>query len=292
MTKQLPIAAMSVDVEEYFQVAAFEQQVTPNEWSKYPSRVESQMDDILQVFDDKSVKATFFVLSSVAQKHPQLVRRIVQAGHELASHGHMHQKADRQTPDEFRQDIQFSKELLESISGQAVLGYRAPSFSINTSNEWAFEVLRDAGFVYSSSTYPIAHDHYGTPDWPRVPFNPVPGLLEIPQSTIDVCGRALPIGGGGYFRLFPYALSRWAITKHQQTSKTPYMFYFHPWEIDPEQPKVAGASLKSAFRHYVNQGRMLNKISKMSELATWRTIAEAFHIDAAVSAQAPWKKQA
>lgn len=278
LLQPLPLAAMTVDVEEYFQVAAFDKVVPVSAWGNYQSRVEAQMDQILQLFHEKNIRSTFFVLGSVAQSHPSIVRKIAEHGHEVASHGQMHQKVDRQTPSEFQKDILTSKNILEDILGQSVYGYRAPSFSINKKSEWAFEVLRDAGFIYSSSTYPIQHDHYGTPDWPKSPYEPVSGFWELPQSTVDVFGRTVPVGGGGYFRMLPYSVSRWAIKKHQVEKKHPYMFYFHPWEIDPGQPRVDGAGLKSSFRHYINQGRMMGKIAQLSEIAKWVSVMDAFDI--------------
>lgn len=275
---ELPLAAMTVDVEEYFQVAAFDDVVSINEWGNFQSRIESQIDLILQLFEEKSMRGTFFILGSVAELHPQIVKKIASNGHEIASHGHMHQKVDRQNVTEFRHDLLKSKNTLEDIIGKAVYGYRAPSFSINKTNEWAFEVLREVGFIYSSSTYPIQHDHYGTPDWPKNPYEPLEGILELPQSTIELFGRTVPAGGGGYFRMLPYAMSRWAIKKHQREKRHPYMFYFHPWEIDPSQPRVEGARLKSTFRHYVNQGRMMEKVAKLSEVAKWVSVMDAFNV--------------
>ena len=202
---------------------------------------------------------------------PQCSRRktrgIVAGGHEIASHGYGHLRASDQSPEEFDIDISKSKTILEDISGQAVIGYRAPSFSIGAGNMWALDALQNAGYRYSSSIYPIAHDHYGMPDAPRFAFYPngIDGLLEIPVTTIRLMNKNLPAGGGGYFRFFPYALSRWLIRRVNTVDKQSAMFYFHPWELDPDQPRQTGISLKTRFRHYVNlahtEARLTNLVS-------------------------------
>jgi|TARA_Y100001973_G_C5187888_1_gene329035 polysaccharide deactylase family protein, PEP-CTERM locus subfamily len=274
-----PMHAMSVDVEEYFQVGAFEHCVKREDWVNHESRIVQSTDRILDLFASKGVKATFFTLGYVAKNHPDLIKRIVAGGHELASHGFYHQRVTDLSRGEFLNDISSTKALLEDIGGQEILGYRAPSFSICEKNQWAFEVLQETGHRYSSSTYPVIHDHYGTPNWPDEPYEPVPGLLELPQATIELKGRKLPVGGGGYFRLMPYALSKMAIKQFHKEHNVPYIFYFHPWEIDADQPKIGGAPLKSKFRHYVNLGRMEKKIAALSTDFSWVSIAEAFGLN-------------
>lgn len=274
-----PMHAMSVDVEEYFQVGAFEHCVKREDWVNHESRIVQSTDRILDLFASKGVKATFFTLGYVAKNHPDLIKRIVAGGHELASHGFYHQRVTDLSRGEFLNDISSTKALLEDIGGQEILGYRAPSFSICEKTQWAFEVLQETGHRYSSSTYPVIHDHYGTPNWPDEPYEPAPGLLELPQATIEFKGRKLPVGGGGYFRLMPYALSKMAIKQFHKEHNVPYIFYFHPWEIDADQPKIGGAPLKSKFRHYVNLGRMEKKIAALSTDFSWVSIAEAFGLN-------------
>lgn len=270
---------MSVDVEDYYQVAAFDKVISTEQWGSFESRVARSTGRVLEIFEKRGVKATFFTLGCVAEQNPQIVSDIVSAGHELASHGFAHQKADRQTREEFFEDITRAKELLENISGKQIVGYRAPSFSISEKNEWAFDELKRAGHLYSSSTYPVVHDHYGTPNWPKTPYFPVEGLLELPQATIEKLGRTLPVGGGGYFRLFPYQLSKYFIKQFQQNNDHPYIFYFHPWEIDAGQPVIKGAGAKSQFRHRVNLSKMDSKIDALSRDFEWTSIADAFGIE-------------
>lgn len=274
-----PMHAMSVDVEEYFQVGAFEHCIKREDWVNHESRIVQSTDRLLELFAEKGVKATFFTLGYVAKNHPDLIKRIVAGGHELASHGFYHQRVTDLNRGEFLNDVTSSKALLEDIGGKEILGYRAPSFSICEKNQWAFEVLQETGHRYSSSTYPVVHDHYGTPNWPDEPYEPVPGLLELPQATIELKGRKLPVGGGGYFRLVPYMLSRMAIKQFHKEHNAPYIFYFHPWEIDAGQPKIDGAPLKSRFRHYVNLGRMEGKIAALCGDFKWVSIAEAFGLE-------------
>lgn len=270
--------AMTVDVEDYFQVAAFENQVKVDDWGKFNLRSGDNTRKLLEMFSKHNVTSTFFMLGCVAERDPQLVKDIVAGGHELASHGYWHQKAFRQTPDAFFNDVDASKKLLEDLAGVEVKGYRAPSFSIDKRNEWAFDMLKKAGYTYSSSTYAVAHDHYGTPDWPTKPYMLDNGLWELPQATIEKFGKRLPVGGGGYFRLFPLQLSQWFISQFHEQHDHPYIFYFHPWEIDPEQPKIDGASAKSRFRHYVNLGKMEKKIESLCRSREWGSIAETFDL--------------
>jgi polysaccharide deacetylase family protein (PEP-CTERM system associated) len=264
--------AMTVDVEDYFQVAAFDNIIAPSDWDQYEIRVEKTTNQLLDLFAAKNVKATFFVLGWVAERCPDVVRRIVNEGHELASHGYGHQKATRMTSDDFFADVQKAKNILEDIGGVEVRGYRAPSFSIMEDNVWAFDELKKAGYQYSSSTYAIKHDHYGTPNWPNQPHKFENGLWEFPQATVDVLGKRMPAGGGGFFRLQPYLMSKAMINRFHKQQNHPYIFYFHPWEIDPEQPTIPGAALKSKMRHYVNLSRMYSKVSALSGDFAWDTI--------------------
>lgn len=262
---------MSVDVEDYFQVGAFEHTIRHEDWADWPCRVEANIERILILFERHGIKATFFTLGWIAERYPGVVRVIVDNGHELASHGYGHQRVSRLAPHEFREDVIRAKRMLEDLGGAAVRGYRAPSFSIGQDNLWALDVLVETGHLYSSSIYPIAHDHYGMPDAPRFPYRPArcPGLLEMPPTTVNLRGRNLPAGGGGYFRLLPYAASRWLIQQVHRHDGRPAMFYFHPWEIDPAQPRIAGAPFKSRLRHYVNLGRMEAKLERLCGDFRW-----------------------
>ena len=270
--------AMTIDVEDYFQVSAFAPVISRDSWAGRECRVERNVERILALLAKEKVHATFFTLGWIAERYPQVVRDIVAGGHELASHGYGHLRASDQTRAEFTDDVVRSKALLEDIGGVQVLGYRAPSFSIGTANLWALDVLQEAGYRYSSSIYPIQHDHYGMPDAPRFAFYPngPDGLLEIPITTVQVMQRKLPAGGGGYFRLLPYALSRWMMERVNQVDQQSAIFYFHPWEIDPGQPRPAGASMKSRFRHYVNLGRMEGRIAQLTRDFKWDRMDRIF----------------
>jgi len=270
--------AMTCDVEDYFQVSAFAPYIDRASWPTRECRVEANMDRILALFDANGVRATFFTLGWIAERYPNVVKRIVAGGHELASHGFGHLRASDQTRAEFDNDVRSSKALLEDLGGQAVLGYRAPSFSIGRDNLWALDVLLEAGYRYSSSIYPVVHDHYGMPEAPRFAFYPngTDGLLEVPITTVQMMGRNLPAGGGGYFRLLPYALSRWMMAKVNQDDRQPALFYFHPWEIDPGQPRPEGVGAKSRFRHYVNIERMENRIEALARDFAWDRMDRIF----------------
>ncbi|MCA1245500.1 XrtA system polysaccharide deacetylase [Massilia sp. MS-15] len=270
--------AMTCDVEDYFQVSAFAPYIDRASWPSRECRVEANIERILAIFERHGVKATFFTLGWIAERYPAMVRRIVAAGHELASHGYGHLRASDQDRAEFDNDIRSSKALLEDIGGQAVLGYRAPSFSIGHANLWALETLHEAGYRYSSSIYPIAHDHYGMPDAPRFAFYPhgPDGLLEVPITTVNMLGRNLPAGGGGYFRLLPYALSRWMMQKVNREDRQPALFYFHPWEVDPGQPRPEGLDAKSRFRHYVNIERMEGRLEQLARDFAWDRMDRIF----------------
>lgn len=268
--------ALTVDVEDYFHVAAFDTTVSPKQWSDLPHRVVHNTEVLLEQFAGHQATATFFVLGWVAERYPQLVRKIHAAGHEVASHGYAHAKASQQSHTEFFDDISRAKSLLEDITGSAVVGYRAPSFSIGKTNEWAFAALQKAGYQYSSSTYPVVHDLYGTPDWPQHPYKRAEGIWECPMPVLSKVGKQWPIAGGGYFRLLPYWLSKKCIDSYLKQSNMPYMFYFHPWEIDPLQPRFDKAPLKSKFRHYTNLGRMEAKLLRLLKDYQWRSVQEVY----------------
>jgi len=270
--------AMTCDVEDYFQVSAFAPYIDRASWPTRECRVEANMERILALYERHGVRATFFTLGWIAERYPAMVRRIVDAGHELASHGYGHLRASDQSRAEFDNDIRSSKALLEDIGGQAVVGYRAPSFSIGHANLWALDALHEAGYRYSSSIYPIAHDHYGMPDAPRFAFYPngPDGLLEVPITTVKLAGRNLPAGGGGYFRLLPYALSRWMMAKVNREDREPALFYFHPWEVDPGQPRPEGLGAKARFRHYINIDRMERRLECLARDFAWDRMDRIF----------------
>ncbi|WP_338111472.1 XrtA system polysaccharide deacetylase [Roseateles koreensis] len=274
---------MTVDVEDYFQVSAFAPYIARSEWAAMACRVEANIDRILALFETHQTKATFFTLGWIAERYPQLVRAIVAGGHELASHGYGHERVSDLTPEAFATDIGRAKKLLEDLSGQAVVGYRAPSFSIGAGNLWAFDVLLEQGYRYSSSVYPIQHDHYGMPNSPRFAYPVRPGLLEVPVTTLRKFNRNLPSSGGGYFRLLPYAVSRWLIQQVNAQDQQAAVFYFHPWEIDTEQPRIAGIDAKTRFRHYVNIPRTLDRIAHLLRDFSWGRMDEIF-LDANSSA--------
>jgi polysaccharide deacetylase family protein (PEP-CTERM system associated) len=274
-----PRNAMSVDVEEYFQVAAFERQVQKDDWGSYPSRVEWNTGRVLDLFAAKGVRATFFVLGWVAERHPALIRRIVAEGHELASHGYDHTRVIYMDERVFREDVVRTKGILEEVGGVRVRGYRAPSYSIGAGNLWALDVLQETGHVYSSSIYPIRHDLYGMPEAPRFAFRVrEQAILEIPVTTVEWGGSKLPAGGGGFFRLLPYAAYHWALRRVNGRDRQPGIFYFHPWEVDAQQPRIANAPLKSRFRHYVNLGTMEARLARLLEDFQWGRVDEVFGI--------------
>ncbi|WP_442871904.1 XrtA system polysaccharide deacetylase [Colwellia sp. Bg11-28] len=268
--------ALTVDVEDYFHVSAFEKAIDKADWNNLELRVEANTYRLLELFEQKQAKCTFFTLGWVAERCPNLIKAIVDQGHELASHGFAHQRATEMTPEQFLADVSKSKHVLEDTSGQAIIGYRAPSFSINDSNTWVYETLAELGFEYSSSTYPIEHDLYGVPNWPRFKYQRAEGIIEIPVPTVRKNERNTGIGGGGYFRLYPYWLSKRRIDNYLNTEQQPYSFYFHPWEIDPEQPRVAGASIKSKLRHYLNLSRMEGKVERLLEDYQWDTMKSVY----------------
>jgi len=268
--------ALTIDVEDYFQVSAFAPHIARDQWDSKECRVERNVGRILELLDHAQVKATFFTLGWIAERYPQLIRRIVLEGHELASHGYGHERASDQNWDSFFTDINLAKILLEDITGVEVRGYRAPSFSIGKDNQWAFDCLLKAGYRYSSSIYPIAHDHYGMPDAPRFAYEVRPGLLEIPVTTLRALGRNFPSSGGGYFRLLPYALSRWMLNRVNQGDRQAAIFYFHPWEIDVDQPRVEGIGAKTRFRHYVNIDRVEGRLKQLLDDFRWGRMDQVF----------------
>ena len=268
--------ALTIDVEDYFQVSAFAPHIRRSEWNSRECRVERNVNRILATLSSRQVKATFFTLGWIAERYPKLIRQIAQQGHEIASHGYGHARASDQTQEAFHADIQLAKVILEDLCDTEVKGYRAPSFSIGKGNLWAFDCLEKAGYRYSSSVYPIQHDHYGMPDSPRFAHQIRPGLLEIPVTTLRVFNRNFPSSGGGYFRLLPYALSRWMLGRVNLHDAQAGIFYFHPWEIDVEQPRVEGISHKTRFRHYVNISRMENRLEQLLGDFKWGRMDEIF----------------
>lgn len=269
--------AMTVDVEDFFQVSAFESIISRNDWEQIPWRVGDSTNRVLDIFGEHQIKATFFTLGWVAERFPELIRRIVNEGHELACHGYSHIRVTEQSPTEFRADIEKSKALLEQIGGVAVRGYRAASYSIGRNNLWALAELEQAGFQYSSSIYPVRHDLYGMPEAPRFAYYPdnAPGLLEIPVSTVRFGDNNYPAGGGGYFRLMPYWLARSLIRRINQHDQQPALFYFHPWEIDPNQPRQQ-VGLKTRFRHYLNLSRMEGRLHRLLTDFAWDRMDRIF----------------
>jgi len=270
--------AMTVDLEDYFQVQAFARTIDRASWDNWPRRVEANTEKVLALFSAHGVKATFFTLGWVAQRHRSLIRRIVAEGHELASHGMAHFPVFDQTPEQFRADIRQTKKLLEDTGGVAVKGYRAASFSITKATLWALTTLAEEGYAYSSSIYPVIHDFYGMPDAPRFAFKPQPNeyLTEIPLTTVLLFGRNFPCSGGGYFRLLPYAISRWAFQRVNTRDQKPCIFYFHPWEVDPDQPRPPGLPLKSRLRHYVNLKRMEPRLRHLLADFAWTRMDQLF----------------
>ena len=259
------VNAMTIDVEDYFQVSAFDDVVKREEWESRPSRVVSNTTRLLRLFDEYSVKSTFFVLGWVADRFPGLVRDIAAAGHELASHGYGHRIVYSQTPHEFREDVRRAKGTIENVSGQVVRGYRAPSFSITKNSLWALDVLVEEGYRYDASIFPIRHDRYGIPDAPRhshVLTRPAGTLTEAPGSTVRLLGSNVPVAGGGYFRILPYWWTKWGIARLNRTEAQPAIFYLHPWEIDPGQPRLPASRL-SRFRHYRNLDKAEARLKRL-----------------------------
>ncbi|MDD2557105.1 MAG: DUF3473 domain-containing protein [Desulfuromonadaceae bacterium] len=295
VAQKRPITNMlSIDVEDYFQVSAFEKVSPPATWQDREWRFEANTDRILELLEQHQTHATFFVLSWVAQRCPDLIRRIVAAGHELASHGHGHRRVNTLSREEFRHDIRYAKNKLEQISGECVTGYRAPSYSISPHTPWAFDELLEAGYRYDSSIFPVKHDFYGLADWPRFAGFAVrdthgawragasedvqPAIRELPISTLRLGGRNLPIAGGGYFRLLPYGVTRWGLRQLNNKEEQPFVFYLHPWELDPEQPRMRGAGWKSNFRHYLNLSKTEARFARLMQDFHFDTIKAGLNV--------------
>jgi polysaccharide deacetylase family protein (PEP-CTERM system associated) len=279
---------MTVDVEDYFQVSAFEERIVKDQWSSYPPRVENNTLKLLEIFSRSNVKATFFVLGWVAARFPSLIRRIADEGHEVASHGPMHDRVSKQSPAEFRAGVHETKGRLEDITGAGVIGYRAPSFSLGPQQVWAWEILAETGHRYSSSVYPGQLDHYGFPGAPRNAFSVNDdSLLEIPVSTLEIAGKRIPIGGGGYFRLLPYWAFSAGIKYLNAKDRMPAMFYFHPWEIDPAQPRIPELTAKTRFRHYLNLHKTEGRLVRLLHDFEWGRVIDVFDIDRRLSQERP-----
>lgn len=269
--------ALTIDVEDYFQVSAFAPHIDRADWDQCECRVARNVDRILGMLDERGVRATFFTLGWIAERYPEIVRAIVAGGHELASHGYGHQRVSDLDAKAFLDDITRAKNILEDIGSNPVVGYRAPSFSIGASNRgWAFESLAQAGYRYSSSVYPVKHDHYGMPDAPRFVHEVHPLLMEVPPTTVRAFDRNWPASGGGYFRLMPYELSRRLIARVNKIDRQAAVFYFHPWELDKEQPRVPGISVKTRFRHYVNIHRMEDRLKCLLKDFQWGRMDHIF----------------
>jgi polysaccharide deacetylase family protein (PEP-CTERM system associated) len=285
------INMLSIDVEDYFHVSAFEKVCAPSSWEEREWRFQSNTERVLALLEEHNLHATFFVLSWVAERCPALIQRLVDAGHELASHGHGHRRVNTLSRAEFRNDIRRAKDYLEQVSGQQVLGYRAPSYSISRETAWAFDELLEAGYRYDSSIFPVRHDFYGMADWPRFagyavkhadgswqPGTPGEGqvfLRELPISTLRLGGRNLPIAGGGYFRLLPYSITRLGLRHINKVDRQPFVFYLHPWEFDPHQPHMQGAGWKSNFRHYLNLHKTAPRFKRLLNDFSFQPIRNA-----------------
>ncbi len=277
------VNGLSVDVEDWFQVGAFEDVIERDQWGGLADRVDRNVREILDLFDEVEAKGTFFTLGWVAQRHGALLREVAARGHEIASHGWDHRRVFTMDRASFGEDIRKARQAIEDASGSRVTGYRAPSFSIDQRTPWAFMELVEQGYAYSSSVAPVAHDHYGWPEAPRFAFKPLPWapLVEIPVTTALLAGKRLAAGGGGFFRVLPYAFSRWAIRQVNRSEQRPAVFYFHPWEIDPGQPRVAGAPLKSRLRHYTNLDQMAPKLRQLIHDFPWGRMDLLAHREAA-----------
>jgi polysaccharide deacetylase family protein (PEP-CTERM system associated) len=278
-----PVNALTVDVEDYFQVSGFADLVAASRWDSFEGRVCGNTRRLLDLFDAANVRATFFILGWVAARYPDLVREINGAGHEIASHGYAHGLVYAAPPDAFREDIRRAKAVIEDTVGVKVLGYRAPSYSITRDSLWALDVLIEEGYLYDASIYPIRHDRYGIPDWPRhihCVTRASGQIWELPGSTVRRAGVNLPIGGGGYFRLLPYAWTRSGIERVNRFERQPAIFYIHPWELDPEQPRIAGAGLLSQWRHYRNLDKTEQRLRRLLDDFEFGTVSEVLtHVE-------------
>jgi len=259
-----PVNYLTIDVEDYFQVAAFEKVIHPSTWESYPSRVEQNTQRILDLLDLHGIKGTFFIVGWIAERFPSLVKKIATLGHDIGCHSYGHRKIYNLSPDEFRQDTARAKDILENIIGRKVCGYRAPTYSITKQSLWALDILQELGFTWDSSIFPVIHDQYGIPDAPRYRFQwQNHNLVEYPLSTLLILGQNIPVCGGGYFRLFPYWFTRWALRRINSREQQPFIFYLHPWEIDPDQPRIKNAGWKAKFRHYRNLDKTSKRLSQL-----------------------------
>jgi len=274
--RRVVINALSVDVEDYFQVWALAPWFPRSTWDQTPCRIERNVDLILELLEEADARATFFTLGWIAERYPAMIRRIAGAGHEIASHGYAHSRVDDLERDAFQADITLAKTILEDVADVEVKGYRAPSFSISDETEWAHDCIARADYRYSSSVYPIRHDHYGIPHAPRFAYRSRPDLLEVPITTTRLFARNWPAGGGGYFRLLPYLVSKWSIQRLNEVEEQPAVFYFHPWELDPEQPRVKGANVKTRFRHYLNLDQTEHRLRRLLRDFSWDGIDHVF----------------
>ncbi len=268
--------AFTVDVEDYFHVSAFERHIARAAWEQQPQRVEASTNRLLELLARHQVVGTFFTLGWVAERQPRLMRAIVAGGHELASHGYDHTRVTQMRPEEFRADVTKTKLMLEDLTGAEVIGYRAPTFSFTRSNAWAYPILAESGYRYSSSVAPMKHDLYGIPDAPRHAYCDASGIIEIPLSTIKVAGTNLPCGGGGFFRLYPYRVTRWCVERVNRREGKPCIFYMHPWEIDPDQPRQTRLGFKTRFRHYLNLERVHDRLEQLLRDFAWNRMDRIF----------------
>lgn len=272
---------LSVDVEEYFHGMEFESAVPLNQRGTLPSRVEENTDQVLALLHDHKVRATFFTVGQIAEQHPGMLRRIAAEGHEVACHSYRHELVFRQSAEEFRADVRCAKTVLEDITGSAVIGYRAPNYSIQSNQEWAYDILLEEGFRYDSSVYPIVHDRYGQARAPRFPYeirkNGSQTLIEFPIGTVNFWGMNFPIGGGGYFRLLPEVVTRHGIQRVNVKERHPIMFYFHPWELDPDQPRPP-MPWQHRFRHYVGIEKQEAKLSRLLRHCRFGTVREVLNL--------------
>lgn len=276
-----PLHAMSIDVEDYFHVAALSGVIRPDQWDSLPSRVEQNTERLLSLFEKHEVKATFFVLGWVADRFPELIRKLSDHGHEIASHGYSHQLIYNQSQDVFREETIRSKALLEDITGKAIEGYRAASYSITRDSLWALDILSEVGFTWDSSIFPIRHDNYGIPNSPSAPYSieTASGAIirEFPLTTAKIMGLSIPAAGGGYFRQFPYPVFRHLFRNASGFGARPQMFYLHPWEIDPEQPRYNNASWFSRFRHYTNLDQCYGRLERLLGDFRFGTVSESYN---------------
>lgn len=279
MSNSSVVHAMTVDVEDYFHVSAFYKVISQGDWDKWPTRVEENTLKLLDLFEQREIKCTFFVLGWVAERFPELIRKLSEQGHEIASHGYSHQLVYTQTPEVFREETKKSKDILEQITQQPILGYRAASYSITRKSLWALDILDELGFEWDSSIFPVHHDNYGVPGSPTQPYTIElengNKITEFPLTSAKVMGMSIPAAGGGYFRQYPYALSRWLFERASVNQTRPLIFYLHPWEIDPDQPRVPNASLKSKFRHYTNLHRCYGRLERMINDFNFGTIQQS-----------------